>query len=87
VDRLAIEDLETVEGILAFGPDQKLHLREDYHDHPYSPEMEDRYLEVRAEDGSLLYRNEHLGERSLGGKPEPGEGVNSYSPRSSRLAD
>lgn len=87
VDRLAIEDLETVEGILAFGPDRKLHLREDYHDHPYSEEMEERFLEVRAEDGTLLYRNEHLGERSLGGNPEPGEGVNTYSPRSSHLAD
>ncbi len=87
VDQLAIEDLETVEGILTFGADQKLHVREDYHDHPYSEEMEERYLEVRAEDGTLLYRNEHLGERALGGKPEPGEGVNTYSPRSGRLAD
>ena len=87
VDRLAIEDLETVEGILTFGSDQKLHLREDYHDHPYSPDMQERFLEVRAEDGTLLYRNERLGERSLGGKVEPGEGVNSYSPRSSRLTD
>ena len=87
VDHLAIEDLETVEGFLSPGPDGKLNLRNDYHDHPYSPDMQERFLEVRAEDGTLLYRNERLGERFLGGNPEPGEGVNSYSPRSIRLAD
>jgi heavy metal sensor kinase len=87
VDHLAIEDLETVEGFLSPGPDGKLNLRNDYHDHPYSPDMQERFLEVRAEDGTLLYRNERLGERFLGGNLEPGEGVNSYSPRSIRLAD
>ena len=87
VDRLAIEDLETVEGFLSFGPDGKIHLRNDYHDHPYSPDMQQRFLEVRTDSGTLLYRNERLGERVLGGNPEPGEGANSYSPRSIRLAD
>ena len=87
LDHLAIEDLETVEGFLSFGPDGKIVLRNDYHDHPYSPEMQERFLEVRADDGTLLYRNERLGERVLGGAPEPGEGVDSYSPRSMRLAD
>ena len=67
VDHLAIEDLETVEGFLSPGPDGKLHLRNDYHDHPYSPDMQERFLEVRADDGTLLYRNERLGERFLGG--------------------
>ncbi len=87
VDHLAIEDLETVEGFLSFGSDGKLHLRDDYHDHPYSPEMQERFLEVHADDGTLLYRNERLAERVLGGTPEPGEGVNSYSPRSIQLVD
>lgn len=87
MDRLAVEDLETVEGFLSFGSDGKLHLRNDYHDHPYSPEMQERFLEVRASDGTLLYRNERLGERFLGGAPGPGEGLDSYSPRSVRLAD
>ncbi|HXP83700.1 MAG TPA: ATP-binding protein [Bryobacteraceae bacterium] len=87
LDHLAIEDLETVEGFLSFGPDGKITLRNDYHDHPYSPEMQQRFLEVRAADGTLLYRDERLGERALGGAPEPGEGVNSYSPRSLRLSD
>ena len=87
LDHLAIEDLETVEGFFSFGSDGNVHLRNDYHDHPYSPEMQERFLEVRAEDGTILYRNERLGERVLSGNPEPGEGVNSYSPRSIRLAD
>ena len=87
VDHLATEDLETVEGFLSFGSDGKLGLRNDYHYHPYTAETQQRFLEVRAEDGTLLYKNEGLAERVLGGKPEPGEGADSYSRRSIRLAD
>jgi heavy metal sensor kinase len=87
VDHLAIEDLETVEGFLTFGSDGKLGLRNDYHYHPYPAETQQRFLEIRAEDGTLLYKNEGLAERVLGGKPEPGEGVGSYSQRSIRLRD
>ncbi|MBZ5675290.1 MAG: HAMP domain-containing protein [Acidobacteriia bacterium] len=87
VDHLATEDLETVEGFLSFGSDGKLGLRNDYHYHPYPAETQQRFLEVRAEDGTLLYKDAGLAERVLGGKPEPGEGVDSYSRRSIRLAD
>jgi len=87
LDHLATEDLETVEGFLSFGSDGKLGLRNDYHYHPYPAETQQRFLEVRAEDGTLLYKNEGLAERVLGGKPEPGEGVGSYSRRSIRLTD
>ena len=87
LDHLAIEDLETVEGFLSFSSDGKLGLRNDYHYHPDTAEMQQRFLEVRAEDGTLLYKNEGLAERVLGGKPEPGEGVGSYSRRSIRLTD
>jgi heavy metal sensor kinase len=87
VDKLAIEDLETIEGFLSFDADGKLDLPNDYHDHPYSGEMQERYLEVRAVDGRILYRNERLGSAVLGGNPQPGEGDDSYSPRSIRLAD
>src|SRR5438876_1167333 len=69
LDRLAVEDLETVEGFLSFGPDGKLSLRNDYHDHPYPANMEERLLEVHGADGALLYRNELLGSRALGGAP------------------
>jgi heavy metal sensor kinase len=87
LDHLAIEDLETVEGFLAFSSDGTLGLRNDYHYHPDTAEMQQRFLEVRADDGTLLYKNEGLGERALGGKPEPGEGVGSYSRRSIRTTD
>jgi heavy metal sensor kinase len=87
VDHLAIEDLETVEGFLSFGSDGKLGLRNDYHYHPDTTEMQQRFMEVRAEDGTLLYKNEGLAERVLGGKPEPREGVDSYSRQSIRLTD
>jgi heavy metal sensor kinase len=87
LDHLAIEDLETVEGFLSFGSEGKLGLRNDYHYHPDTAEMQQRFLEVRAEDGTLLYKSEGLAERVLGGKPEPGEGVDSYSRQSIRLTD
>lgn len=87
VDHLAIEDLETVEGFLNFGPDGKLGLRNDYRYHPDTAEIQQRFLEVRAEDGTLLYKSEGLAGRVLAGKPESGEGVDSYSRRSLRMMD
>src|SRR5256886_17276082 len=87
LDHLAIEDLETVEGFLSFGSDGKLGLRNDYRYHPNTTDVQQRFLEVRAEDGTLLYKSEGLAERVLGGKLEPGEAVDSYSRRSTRLTD
>lgn len=87
LDHLAIEDLETVEGFLSFRSDGTVFLRDDYHDHPYPAKMRERLMEVWSTGGGLLYRNEVLANRALGGQPEPGEGVASYSPRSIKLAD
>ena len=88
LDRLASDDLESVEGLLSFNQSGSLVFREDYHDHPYPAEVQDRFLEVRAENGSVLYRNELLGDRDLGGVPQSGEGVGGgYSVRSIRLSD
>ncbi len=87
LDRFGIDDLETVEGLLSFGADGKVALHSDYHDHPYPANMQDRLLEVWSGDGSLLYRNELLGNRILGGKPETGEGADGYSIRSIRVSD
>lgn len=87
LDRFGIDDLETVEGLLSFGADGKLSLHSDYHDHPYPAEMQDRLLEVWSGDGALLYRNELLGNRVLGGKPETGEGASGYSIRTIRMSD
>jgi heavy metal sensor kinase len=87
LDHRAIEDLETVEGFLSFDPSGKVLLRNDYHDHPYPTSMQERLMEVWSTGGTLLYRNELLGSRSLGSPPAPGEGVDSYSQRSIKLAD
>jgi heavy metal sensor kinase len=87
LDGLAIEDLETVEGLLSFAPGGKLLLRSDYHDHPETAQMQERLMEVRANDGSLLYQSESLHNRALGGALAPGEGLSSYSQRSIRLSD
>jgi heavy metal sensor kinase len=83
----SIQEIETVEGLFYFTPDGQLRLKEDYHNHAESKDVIDRYLEVRGADGSVLYRNERLGNRSLGGAPFPGEGVGGYSERSERLSD
>jgi heavy metal sensor kinase len=81
LDHHAIEQLETVEGFLSFRPDGVLTLRSDYHDHPYPVTEQERYIEVLAQDGSVLFRNELLGNRLLGGAAAPGEGDGTYSPR------
>jgi heavy metal sensor kinase len=87
LDHLASDDLESVEGLLSFGADGKLTLRTNYHDHPYPESAQDRLLEVRGADGALLYRNDLLGDRTLGGTPSASEGASGYSVRSIRLAD
>ena len=85
--RHTVQDLETVEGLFFFTPDGKLQLNEEYHNHPESKSVQERFLEVVAPDGALLYRNDRLGDRSLGGKPFAGEGEGGYSPRSASLSD
>jgi heavy metal sensor kinase len=60
---------------------------DDYHNHPESKLVLDRFLEVRDPDGKVLYRNEHLGARTLGGAPDPNEGVGGYSEHSTTLED
>jgi heavy metal sensor kinase len=87
LDHLAIEDLETIEGFLSFDSSGRLFLRSEDHDHPYPVTPQVRFLEVLSDDGTVLYRNEMLGDRSLGGIPEPGEGLDTYSPRSTRMSD
>lgn len=85
--RFAVQDVETIEGLLAFGSDGHLILRDDYHNHPESRQVVDRYVEVLAADGALLFRNDRLGSESLGGMPANGEGVGGYSPRRIGLRD
>jgi heavy metal sensor kinase len=86
MDNYAVQDIETVEGLLYFDTHGRLILREDYHNHPESKQVLERLVEIRSADGSVLYRNERLGDQPLGGNPAPGEGEGGYSIRSARLA-
>jgi heavy metal sensor kinase len=82
-----IEDLETVEGLLYFAPNGHLLLHEDYHSHPGSRLLLDRYMEVLSPGGEVLFRNERLGSMYLNGAPTPHEGEVGYASRRMRLAD
>jgi heavy metal sensor kinase len=86
LDHFAIQEVETVEGLLYVNQKGELQMREDYHNHPESKDVIDRFVEVLSPEGSVLYRNERLGDRMLGGHPFVGEGVGGYSVRSERLA-
>jgi heavy metal sensor kinase len=79
--RLAAEDLETLKGLLYVTDDGQVGLREDYHHHTDWKQVQERLLEILAPDGSVLYRNERLGDRSLGGPLFAGEGEKGYSGR------
>ena len=83
--RYAIQDIETVEGLLYFDNNGRLSMNEDYHNHPESKLVLDRFLEVRSPEGTVLYRNERLGNRSLGGAAIPNEGEGGYSEREMTL--
>ena len=86
MDSFEIQEVETVEGLFYFTGDQ-LHIHEDYHNHPESKNVIERFLEVRSPEGEVLMRNERLGNRSLEGPPFSQEGIGGYSPRSARLLD
>jgi len=82
-----IQDLETVEGLLYFTPDGRLLLHEDYHSHPESHLLLDRYMEVLSPDGQVLLRNDRLHGMDLGGAPAPREGEIGYESKRMHLAD
>jgi heavy metal sensor kinase len=82
-----IQDVETAEGLLYFNADGTLSLHEDYHNHPQSRLLLDRLLEVLTPDGTVLFRNQKLNGRELGGPPTIGEGQSGYDERSFRLQD
>src|SRR5437867_4441900 len=87
LDRSTIQDLETVEGLLNFGPDGTLRLGTGYEDVEEHEVEQERFMEVRDLNGALLYRNKRLRNWILGGSPAPGEGKVGYSERSARLPD
>ena len=85
--RIAAEDLETLKGLLYVADDGQVGVREDYHHHTDWKQVQERLLEILGPDGSILYRNERLGDRSLGGPPFAGEGEKGYSGRTARMSD
>lgn len=82
-----IQDVETAEGLLAFAPDGRLVLHEEYHNYAQSILRLDRYMEVLTPAGQVLLRNTKLQGQPLGGPPFSGEGLYSYNERRVRLAD
>src|ERR1700749_5043411 len=66
-----IQDIETAEGLLAFAPDGRLVLHEEYHNHLENILMLDRYMEVLSPSGEILLRNAKLRGQDLGGSPFP----------------
>ena len=84
---IAAEDLETLKGLLYVTDDGQVGLREDYHHHSDWKQVQERLLEILGPDGSVLYRNERLGDRDLGGPPFAGEGEKGYSGRTARMSD
>jgi heavy metal sensor kinase len=82
-----IQDIETAEGLLAFAPDGRLALHEEYHNHPQSLLLLDRYMEVLTPSGQVLLRNAKLQGRDLGEPPFSEEGLSSYHERRVRLSD
>jgi heavy metal sensor kinase len=87
INRQLIQDLETVEGLLYFTEDGRLHFNDDYHNHPESKLVQERMLEVLSPDGAIILKNKQLGDRVLGSAPFAGEGVGGYSERSEKLLD
>jgi heavy metal sensor kinase len=83
----AIQDLETVEGLLYFNPQGRLIFRDDYHNHEESKRVLERLLEVRSPGGEVLLRNDLLAARSLGQDVFPGEGQGGYSSREFVMKD
>jgi heavy metal sensor kinase len=82
-----VQDMETVQGLLYFTGDGQLSLHEDYFNRPESRLLLDRMLEVLDSSGHVLFRNRKLDGNTLGSVLLSDEGVNSFSPRSLRLAD
>jgi hypothetical protein len=51
LEHFAVQDIETVKGLMSFAPDGGPRVREDYHNHPESRQVLEHFLEVRAPDG------------------------------------
>jgi heavy metal sensor kinase len=84
-DHNLVEDVETIEGLLAKEPNGQVTLRLRHADGA-EPRV-GHFIEVWSPEGSLLYRSSSLGNLALGGPPSPGEGQNDQSTATQQLAN
>ena len=82
-----VQDVETVEGLLAFDRQGALQLQQDYFSHPRSHLLIDRLMEVRDSSGVVLYRSGSLNGQPLGGLTLPNEGEDNFNEREGNLPD
>jgi heavy metal sensor kinase len=82
-DQNLLQDLETVEGMLAKEPNGGVSLHSS---HPGAAEPRiGHFIEVWSPHGLLLYRSAALQDQTLGGAPGPDEGLRDPSPSTIRL--
>jgi heavy metal sensor kinase len=82
-----VQDMETVEGLLYFDSHGGLQLNQDYHSRPQDRLLLDRYMEVVDPQGHVLFRNQRLNGRALGGAPLPQESAVDQFAQRIRLSD
>src|SRR5258708_25941036 len=83
-DQNLLEDVETVEGMLAKEPNGGVSLH-SHHPSAAEPRI-GQFIEVWSPQGSLLYRSPALQDKTLGGGPPgPEEGLHDPPPSTSRL--
>jgi heavy metal sensor kinase len=84
-DQNLLEDLETVEGMLAKGPNGGVFLHSG---HPDAAEPRvGRYIEVWSPEGLLLYRSAALQDQTLGAPPRLEEVQHGPNPSATRLSN
>jgi hypothetical protein len=82
-DQNLVQDVETVEGMLAKEPNGLVSLHSS---HPDAAEPRiGHFVEVWSPQGALLYRSAALQGQTLGGPPGPGEGLRDPTPSTTRL--
>ena len=82
-DQNLLQDVETVEGMLAKEPNGLVSLHSN---HPDAAEPRiGHFIEVWSAQGSLLYRSAALQDQTLGGPPGPDEGLHDPTPSTTQL--
>lgn len=84
-DRNLLQDVETVEGMLENEPNGLVSLHAS---HPDGAEPRvGHFIEVWSPESALLYRSANLQDQTLGGPPNPDEGLRDPTPSTLRLAN